>query len=146
MLSRVERERIAMMLMAGGLLLALLVGHATAPPEPPPPPAPMAADDAPRRGVMAGALPGQHQHRCAREVEIAMAEGIVIAFPIPGRMDVDDRLWTGLAPYRRGALMRAAACAVWPSGRPPPGEELAAYGAASGRRLAVLSGLAGKPR
>jgi hypothetical protein len=134
-----ERERIAMMLIAGGLLAGLTLSYVTRPPTQSA--APMRTDGSSVRVVSAPVLSAERLARCRKTIAAATRDGVIRERPSPGRVRVDDTLWRELPPASQGRIMQALACDVWQAVAPPENREIIAYGWASGKRLAMLTGV-----
>ncbi len=139
MLERVERERVAMMMIAGGMLLALSFSYATTPEKRVNPT--MTMDKKSMQDSRPGELSAEAIGRCRRAVVTAFREGLIRERPSPDRIAVDETLWSGLAQPARNRLMQAVSCDRWKTAAPPLGERVTAYGWTSHRRLATLSGI-----
>lgn len=134
----------AMMMIAGGLLLALLLAMFLRPTRDyvaPMEQRPSELAAVPSSAPTMGALASEAVLQCRGAIADATRGGVIQERPAANRIDVDERKWGELPPARRSRLMQALACDAWEATAPPPDEHVVAYGASSGKRLAVLSGV-----
>lgn len=100
-----------------------------APDEPPAPPAPVQLVDAHTRAGCSNAITG------------AMKDGVVKERPSPNRVNVDEVIWVQMAASDKTALLALLACDAFGkrAGDLEFSEHVVAYGARSGKRMAMLT-------
>lgn len=77
--------------------------------------------------------------QCRDLLETGRRAGVIREEPSPQRINVDDRLWSAMPASEKDVLLQAVSCVRWRSSMPPAGEQVAAYGWRSGKRVQMLT-------